>query len=240
MVRYTECVETPHTSQVSPDDQTRLDVSRYHLTIEEASQLFADAGVPRSQRTITRFCQLGDLDCLRVETEKNFKWLVDENSASKRIEELKQAVNFTKKPYQDMSSHVETISETQPDMSRHDEHTSELDKVDTEKVYLRTQVDELETEVMHLRIEKAAKEQVINQMASERKEFISGMNDMSYKLGEATAKLQMLEAPRPETAASHVQTDGDTTAANDNEPHSDPEPPKPEPVKRSFFGWTRG
>jgi hypothetical protein len=79
MVRYTSDVEAPYVSQnfearqVSPDGQTGLDTSRFSLTIDEASQLFADAGVPRSPRTITRFCQLGDLECLRVETEKNFK-----------------------------------------------------------------------------------------------------------------------------------------------------------------------
>ena len=65
---------------------------------------------------------------------------------------------------------------------------------------------------MHLRIEKSAKEQVINQMAEERKEFILQMNDMSFHLGQATVKLQMLEAPRPETTASHVQTDDETVA----------------------------
>jgi hypothetical protein len=46
--------------------------------------------------------------------------LIDKNSAEKRITELLQAINFTKKPYQDTSGHVETLSETQPDMSRYD------------------------------------------------------------------------------------------------------------------------
>lgn len=246
MVRYTDGMEEPqsekntYSSQVSPNDQTRLDVSRYRLTIEEASQLFADAGVPRSQRTITRFCQLGDLDCLRVETEKNFKWLVDENSATKRIEGLKQALNFTKKPYQDMSSYVETISETQPDISRHDEYVKDLDHVDNENEYLRTQVEELENEVMHLRIDKAAKEQVITQLATERKDFISQMKDMSFELGQASLKLEMLEAPRPVTNASHVETDGENTTEEETQLPSGPEPERPEPIKRGFFGRLLG
>jgi ATP-dependent Lon protease len=242
-VRYTEGVEAPHveqnlhTRQVSPADETQPDTSRYRLTIEEASQLFAAAGVPRSARTITRFCQLGDLDCLRVETEKNFKWLVDEASAEKRIEALKQAITFSKKHYQDMSSHVETINETQPDMSRHDDHVQSVAEIDTEKEYLRTQVNELEDEIMHLRIEKSAKDQVITQMANERKEFISQMNDISFKLGEATTKLQMLEAPRPETEARHVQTDGETGAGQGGpRTQPEPEPAKTGPEKRGIFG----
>jgi hypothetical protein len=226
-----------HTRQVSPADETQPDTSRYRLTIEEASQLFAAAGVPRSARTITRFCQLGDLDCLRVETEKNFKWLVDEASAEKRIEALKQAITFSKKQYQDMSNHVETNNETQPDMSRHDEYTQKVAEVDTEKEYLRSHVEELENELLHLRIDKSAKEQVITQMASERKEFISQMNDISFKLGEATTKLQMLEAPRPETEARHVQTDGETGAGQGGPtPQHEPEPAKAEPEKRGIFG----
>ena len=52
-------------------------MTRYVLTIEEASQLFAEAGVPRAPRSITRFCALGDLDCIRVDTEKNYKYLID-------------------------------------------------------------------------------------------------------------------------------------------------------------------
>ncbi len=236
-------MEAPHVEQnlpirqVSPADETQPDTSRYRLTIDEASQLFAAAGVPRSARTITRFCQLGDLDCLRVETEKNFKWLVDEASAEKRIEALKQAITFSKKQYQDMSSHVETNNETQPDMSRHDEHEHEVIKVDAEKEYLRAQVEDLEDKNLQLRIDKSAKEQVIKQMATERKEFIQEMNDISFKLGEATTKLQMLEAPRPETEARHVQTDDEIGAGQGGSTSmQEPGSAKAEPEKRGIFG----
>ena len=135
---------------------------------------------------------------MRVETEKNFKWLIDANSVEKRITELQQAITFTKKPYQDTSSHVETNNETQSDMSRHDELPVYQTSNDAEIEILRQQREELETEVMHLRINHAAKEQVINRMVAERKEFMAQMQDMSYRLGQATAKLEMLEAPRPE------------------------------------------
>ena len=69
-----------NTSHVLPVGETSQDMSRYSLTIEEACQLFDQAGVPRRPRTISRFCALGDLDCIRVETEKNFKYLIDPKS----------------------------------------------------------------------------------------------------------------------------------------------------------------
>ncbi len=241
-----------NTRHVSPDDETRPDTSRYVLTIEEAAQLFAEAGVPRSPRTITRFCKLDDLDCLRIETEKNFKYLIDQNSVEKRIKQLQQLVRINNRSYQDMSRHVETTGETQPDMSRHVEQARETEQPREEERYLLERVEELENEVIHLKIDKAAKEQVINQMNVERKEFITQMNTMSYQLGEATAKLQLIEAPRPEAQSSHVQTSGETAPREaevvESTPAPTPEPtrvvePAPEPAapattekKKGFFG----
>src|SRR3954447_10298629 len=165
-------------SHVSPADETSPDMTRYVLTIEEAAQLFADAGVPRAPRTITRFCALGDLDCLRVETEKNYKYLIDRNSVEKRIKKLKQFVANANKPYQDMSRHVQTNYETQPDMSRHGEKLRETEQPAEEADHYRERVEELENEVIHLKIDKAAKEQVINLMSAERKDFITQLNTM--------------------------------------------------------------
>ena len=127
--------------------------------------------MPRAPRTITCFCALGDLDCIRVETEKNFKYLIDPSSVEKRIEQLKQALHFTSKTSPDISRHVETINETQPDMSRHDEQARETPARNEELELLRERVEELETENIHLKISKQANETVINHMTSERKEF---------------------------------------------------------------------
>jgi len=171
---------------------------RYTLTVEEAAQIFAEAGVPRSPRTITRFCQLGDLDCIRVDTEKHFKWLVDRNSAEKRIKELQQALRFTSNSQRYMTSYVQPVDEPRPDITSHVEHTPETEQPSGEERYLRERVEGLENKVIHLKIDKQAKEHVINQMNSERRDFIAQMQDMSFKLGEATAKLQLLEAPRPD------------------------------------------
>ena len=104
-----------------------------------------------------------------------------------------------------MSSYVETINETQPDMSRHDEQARETETRNEETEYLAKRVEDLENENIHLKISKAANEQVINQLNVERKEFLSQVTDMSFRLGEAQAKLQLLDAPRPE--ARHVQTE---------------------------------
>ena len=119
-------------------------------------------------------------------------------------------------------------------MSRHDELPVYHTQTDAELKELRQQQEELETEVMHLRIDKAAKEQVINQLVTERKEFLMQMNDMSFRLGHATAKLEMLEAPRPETEARHVET-ADETVATPLEVQPIVPSATPEPAKEGFF-----
>lgn len=233
------------TSHVSTGDETSPDMARYVLTIEEASRLFAEGGVPRSPRTVTRFCKMGDLECIRVDTEKNYKYLIDPNSVERRIKQLQQAHQFSNKTYPDMSSYVETNNETQPDMSRHDEQAHETPAHNKEAAYLAQRVEELENENIHLKISKAANEQVINQLHSERKEYIAQMKDMSFQLGEATAKLQLLDAPRPAEPSRHVETQPVEQVSEAVEVPSEPTPaqptappvePAPEPEKRGFFG----
>jgi hypothetical protein len=226
---------------VSSADETSPDTARYVLTVEEASRLFAEAGVPRSPRTITRFCRLGDLDCMRVETEKNHKYLIDQNSVEKRIKELHQALQFTDKTYPEMSGHVGTRVETQPDMSRHDAPARETGQPDEKVDYLRERVEELENENIHLKIGKAANEQVINQMSAERKEFIGQLNSMSFQLGEAQAKLQLLGAPRPDPEPRPVQTEPIEQESQMVEVPSEPAPVsppagEPAPSKRNLLG----
>jgi hypothetical protein len=207
--------------------------------VEEASQLFADAGVPRAPRSITRFCQLGELDCMRMETEKNFKYLIDQNSVEKRIKQLQQALRFTGRTSPDMSSYVQTNNETSPDMSRHDEQARETETHDEEKDYLRAKVEELESENIHLKIDRAGKESFINQMAAERKDLISQLREASFELGAAKNQLLQLQAPQASQLTSHVQTADETVTREAEAAPSEPAPApaaSPTPEKRGFFG----
>ena len=228
-MRYNDGVNTngnpwlnTNASHVQTDGEDSPDTARYVLTIEEASRLFTEGGVPRSPRTITRFCKMSDLECIRVETEKNYKYLIDPNSVEKRIKQLQQALHFSNRTSPDMSSYVETTNETQPDMSGHDEQARETEARNEEAEYMAKRVEDLENENIHLKISKAANEQVINQLNAERKEFLSQVTDMSFRLGEAQAKLQLLDAPRPE--ARHVQTEPERQVTDAVEVSSEPTP----------------
>ena len=44
--------------------------SDYTLTVEQASELFALGGVPRSIRSVQRFCRKGHLDAITLDTDR--------------------------------------------------------------------------------------------------------------------------------------------------------------------------
>src|SRR3954454_6577967 len=113
--------------------ETRPDNVRFTLTVEEASELLAQAGVPRSPKTVTRFCKDGQLEFTKARTEKNHKFLIDQKSLERLIKELQQTkgvdagtkiqsthVETENKSEQNTSTHVQTREEFSPDMSRQD------------------------------------------------------------------------------------------------------------------------
>src|SRR5271168_4742265 len=59
--------------------------SDFTLTIEEAVERYARAGLPRTPRSIQRYCAKGHLDCRRIETQFGEKYLISPTSADKHI-----------------------------------------------------------------------------------------------------------------------------------------------------------
>jgi len=181
-----------------------------------------------------------------VETEKNFKYLIDQNSVEKRILQLKQALHFTSKTSQDMSRHVEQVNETSLDTTRHDNYVHETEQPSENIEVLLERIQDLEGEILNARIDNAAKEKFITQLASERKDFMNQITDMSYQLGAAQTRLQQLEAPRSTTEGSHVPPAGETAQPEQvREAVEVPTTPAPtpalaqapaEPGKRNLFG----
>jgi hypothetical protein len=69
--------------------QSRLvatsDDSEFTLSIEDALERYARAGLPRTPRCIQRYCAKGHLDCRRVETAFGEKYLISSASIDKHI-----------------------------------------------------------------------------------------------------------------------------------------------------------
>ena len=79
--------DPPRPAATSSDD--------YTLTIEDAVALYARAGLPRTPRTIQRYCANSHLDCRRVEIPYGEKYLITPASVAKHIayiEETRQTL----------------------------------------------------------------------------------------------------------------------------------------------------
>src|SRR5450756_187877 len=59
--------------------------SDFTLTIEDALALYAAAGIPRTPRSIQRYCAKQHLSSRRIETEFGEKYLITRSSVEKHI-----------------------------------------------------------------------------------------------------------------------------------------------------------
>ena len=76
--------EGPTSTDLSRQVATTGD-SDYSLSIDEALSRYEDSGVPRTPRSIQRYCAKGDLDCHRVETPFGDKFLITPTSVDRHI-----------------------------------------------------------------------------------------------------------------------------------------------------------
>src|ERR1700681_134021 len=58
--------------------------SDFTLTIDEALEQYARAGLPRTPRSIQRYCAKDHLDCRRMETPFGEKYMISPASVAKR------------------------------------------------------------------------------------------------------------------------------------------------------------
>jgi len=131
--------------------------SDFTLSIDEALEQYARAGLPRTPRSIQRYCAKGHLDCRRMETAFGEKYMISPTSIAKHIayiEEVRPVATRRDEPRHAATpvAHEESHDEqrqdgpTSPDVSRlvATEYVQQLEKRLEEKdgfiVFLRTEV----------------------------------------------------------------------------------------------------
>lgn len=217
----------PYANQ-PPEPEPQQDVSRhdnnasqYTLSVEEASQLFQNAGIPRSPRTVIRYCSHKHLNCIKVDTERNEKYLVSPSSVQARIEELQQVI---------VTSHVAQspdstrLNEIQPDTSSNnqtspqtvnDEYTKQLESRVWE---LERGNEELKYKNRDLEITNRVKDNVIKtgerQLGAARTQLMR----FNRAIGELVTILR-LKAPEHDTSQIIAYIDAptdETSPKNEN------------------------
>src|SRR5580693_4518319 len=77
--------------------------SDFTLSIDEALEQYSRAGLPRTPRSVQRYCAKGHLDCRRIETQFGEKYLISPSSVDKHIayiEEVRPAATSRDLPRQ--------------------------------------------------------------------------------------------------------------------------------------------
>ena len=69
--------------------------SDFTLTIDDALALYAEAGIPRTPRSIQRYCAKEHLSSRRIETEFGEKYLITRASVEKHIAYIKEVTPAT-------------------------------------------------------------------------------------------------------------------------------------------------
>jgi hypothetical protein len=158
--------------------------SEFTLTIEDALERYAKAGLPRTPRSIQRYCAKGHLDSRRIETQFGEKYLISPASVDKHIayiEEVRPVATGRDMPRHDATTVVADQSHAEPrqeaptgdDKSRPvaTEYVSQLEKRLTEK----------DGEIVFLRGEVAVKNDQIKDLterARETNHLIAGLQKM--------------------------------------------------------------
>ena len=163
------------------DDQSRPVAtspdSEFTLTIDAALERYARAGLPRTPRSVQRYCAKGHLDCRRIETQFGDKYLISPSSVDKHIayiEEVRPAATSRDLPRQVATP---VAGEESHDEPRHEGPTS----TDQSRPVATQYVARLEGENEFLRQQIGVKDDQIKDLterARETNHLIAGLQKM--------------------------------------------------------------
>ena len=156
------------------DGTVRNSADELHTTtIREALKLFEDAGVPRAERTLVKWCGkdatgTGRLDCQLDQNEG--RYYITEESIERAIAE-EQAKNRGQEPLSAPEAGEKAVEEPE-------------------------EKKELELQIRDLEISNRAKDQYIEKLEQGHEQVLGQLVEASRQVGQLETKLQALEAPR--------------------------------------------
>ncbi len=165
--------------------------SDFTLTVEEVLQRYVNAGLPRTPRSVQRYCALGHLECRRVDTQFGEKWLVTPASVERHIAYIKEVTPPTSRDLsrpdttgRDNNEGVSPASDpatTKPDEGRQPPTSNDLSRPVATPADAGRYVSRLEGENEFLRGQIAVKDVQIKDLterARETNHLIAGLQRM--------------------------------------------------------------
>jgi hypothetical protein len=190
---------------------TRTDA--HTLTTREVMKIFEEASIPRAQRSIERYCQQGDLDCLPDAIER--RQYITRASVDTLIGQLKELA--ARHQNVNPNGEGEERATTDDDMERQTgrpEHNERVKHGTPEKhdekprigeyeariQELEAHAKELENQNFNLEIDKRARDQIVgmlrDQMTQQTKVFSTELTQTSRRVGQLETEVRQLTAPR--------------------------------------------
>jgi hypothetical protein len=158
--------------------QSDIDGQLYTLDVRQAQALFDAANLPRSLRSITRFCKSQRLDAVTVDGPTGPEWRISEASVQRAIDELKHvfsvgdiASHSRPQPAMSGSQNQDEMTRTSSDIDGHGPTVSDTDRQRTESARY---VEQLEKRIE----EKDETIEFLQEELTDRRAQISGMKQI--------------------------------------------------------------
>lgn len=151
--------------------------SDFTLSIDEALERYARAGLPRTPRSVQRYCAKGHLDCRRMETPFGEKYLISLASVAKHIAYIEEVRPIATS--RDVPRLVATDSATEESQNEHLRGASTGS--DLSRPVATAYVERLESENDFLRQQIGVKDEQIKDLterARETNHLIAGLQKM--------------------------------------------------------------
>ena len=175
----------------SRDDAAERDKAQHTLSAEETSVLFAEAGVPRSVRTIQRYCKNKHLTYTSVDMELGEKFLIDRNSVERRIKELQQLDRVLRS-----TGDATRREETRHDAAERDTSRHDGSKDATEKIA------KLEEDIKDFKLNKIVDDKVKSELRQQNERLINQFGKLHERIGSLKSELLALKPGKPEETSS--------------------------------------
>jgi hypothetical protein len=164
------------------DEQPRTDATSdeqgFTLTVEEAAELYAQAGFPRTLRAIQKYCARDDLLCMREQTTYGERFRITPASVARHIEQIKQLSQANGRDHSRPDATVRTEVVEQEPVKNDEATVREQPRPDANDTGM---LDQLKGEVQFLRGEIAIKNEQIKDLterARETNHLIGGLQKM--------------------------------------------------------------
>jgi hypothetical protein len=181
----------------------------HNLTTRDALQLFEEAGLPRNQRSIERYCADGKLDAFFDSDEQ--RYYVSRASAERLIGHLKEikarheSAGVVGPAKSDGIRPATTLPRQEPGVRQPDAEHPRIQALEGEVATLQREKKELEEKHFTVSYEKKASDQMVTmmreQLKEDRKEFFRQMDKLVKEMGETKQLVGQLETQLKQIAA---------------------------------------